>query len=504
MTDLTPGSTAQLANGGNYILNGGRLEFSKSDDVAPPGAIATAVIGSGYSAKTSSISIGIAADMADTYPNAIWVLNIKGEVNSDFTVGYVLLSNGGQIQVVGTFDGTATTISYIMTYNGNTATLKLVFEGNPYALELDLPHQIRRAWGNSSVTDKLTMMPCYLAGTMIETPDGERTVESLSSGDMIYVYKEGIRHVRSLRWVGHQTVQASVRDEMPIRILAHALAENSPTHDLLVTPEHCLYLDGRFVPVRMLVNNRSIVVEDRTSFEIYHIETDPHSIIIANGVLSESYLDTGNRHGFATEDALAVGHFDKAKHWSTDSAAPLDTSREFVEPIYRHLCSRADSVGFAQDTRQPKLTRDAAITLITSTGAMLLPQRSGDNLSIFRIPAGTGKVWLATRTARPSDTIGPFFDDRRELGVLVGDITLFASNGTHFLTAHRECEDLSGWHALENTTCRWTKGMALIDLDGGDTQDSAILTISVLSSNLYFESETDATFHGHLSCLSVA
>ncbi|WP_035367102.1 Hint domain-containing protein, partial [Acetobacter pasteurianus] len=71
---------------------------------------------------------------------------------------------------------------------------------------------------------------------------------------------------------------------------------------MLITAEHCLFFEGKFVPVRMLVNGVSIFYDKSiTSYDYYHVETDQHSVITADGMLTESYLDTGNRRAFRQE-----------------------------------------------------------------------------------------------------------------------------------------------------------------------------------------------------------
>lgn len=86
---------------------------------------------------------------------------------------------------------------------------------------------------------------------------------------------------------------------MPVRICKDALEAGVPHRDFLVTPEHCMYFDGRFAPVRMLVNGITIAyAHEIRSYECYHVETGDHAVIQANGLLTESYLVMGNRRHF--------------------------------------------------------------------------------------------------------------------------------------------------------------------------------------------------------------
>lgn len=155
---------------------------------------------------------------------------------------------------------------------------------------------------------------CFLAGAMLRTPAGNRAVEEMAIGDRIctYDWRNNAELTQSVKWVGHKkmVVRPHLRiDEAgyPVRILKDAISDGVPYKDLLVTPEHCLFFDGKFIPVRMLVNGRSIFY-DRvfTSYTYYHIETETHSVIWANDMLTESYLDTGNRATFAQHGVVVL------------------------------------------------------------------------------------------------------------------------------------------------------------------------------------------------------
>ncbi|NVN06262.1 Hint domain-containing protein [Asaia spathodeae] len=497
MTNLNVGTTVQIANGGSYVLNGGKVEFSQSDGIAPPPVIATAEIGTGLVYKNSSIGVAFSPDLADTYPGGVWTLNLIGTVEESCRIGYSMVCTNGSISVNGIFDGEKTTISFIATSSsGNVATFKVVMSGNPYLLEQGVVRTINSAsagsGASSSIYGSVTTRPCYLPGTLIETPQGLKPVEMLAVGDEVVVYNNADREVLPSRWVGSQNVVTQASSERPVRIHANALADQVPFKDLVVTPEHCLYIDGRFVPARMLVNDRSIVIDDQTRFTIYHIETEPHAVIKANGMLSESYLDTGNRKGFAVEGTLVVGCFDTRKQWNQDSAAPLDTSRAFVEPIYNAIALRADSLGYGPKQSVVALTSDPDMRLLTSQGRSLQKLRHSGSTHIFGVPAGVQTLWLESRVAMPSETIGSFVDDRRLLGVLVGSMTLFGRAGKRALSMHHQPSALAGWHDCESVLYRWTAGRALIDLEGGDPHGESILAIEIVDAGPYFCCDDDA------------
>jgi hypothetical protein len=57
-------------------------------------------------------------------------------------------------------------------------------------------------------------------------------------------------------------------------------------------------MDGVLIPVRLLVNDMSIVRADDFDFVAYwHVELEQHSIVLAEGTAAESYLEWNNKGG---------------------------------------------------------------------------------------------------------------------------------------------------------------------------------------------------------------
>jgi hypothetical protein len=141
---------------------------------------------------------------------------------------------------------------------------------------------------------------CFMAGTLIKTPHGPVRVEELSIGDPVLT-AEG--QVAPVKWLGRQTVSTTFANPnrvLPIRIRAGAIAENLPEHDLLLSPCHAILLDGVLVQAAALVNGSSIVRETDvpSSFVYYHIELEDHSLVLAEGIPSETFIDNVDRLAF--------------------------------------------------------------------------------------------------------------------------------------------------------------------------------------------------------------
>jgi Hint domain len=182
---------------------------------------------------------------------------------------------------------------------------------------------------------------CFLAGTRIRTPAGEVNVEMLKAGDLILT-ADG--RAVPVCWVGAQKLSSSAvhaAQLLPICIQAGALADNVPSRDLYVSPDHAMYLDGMLVPAQHLLNGVSIKQIDQIGTIMYvHVETDPHEIIIAENAETESYLDTGNRTSFTNSAIVSLFPAEEPKTWE-DACAPLLLSGPELVAIHARLAARA-------------------------------------------------------------------------------------------------------------------------------------------------------------------
>ena len=312
---------------------------------------------------------------------------------------------------------------------------------------------------------------CFLLGTNILTSKGEKPVESLSVGDEVVAICNNGRINRKIVWIGKTDIsvdQGKNRNDLyPVCIKAHAFGLNKPHRDLYLTPEHTVYIDGGLIPVRMLVNGRSIVIDkSRDKFQIYHVETEQHSILLSENLMTESYLNTDDKYlfdndivNFGLEFNEHAGH----KSWENDAAAPLTVSRSKVEPIWNRLDRRATQLGYKPVIKRA-ITRNPDLCLITDKGKKIKPVHFKDNIYSFFIPDGTYVVAMNSKTSLPSDVIGPFIDDRRTLGVLVSKISVI-SNRT-LIMFPTDISELSGWHSIEpDRTDRWTMGLAQLPIE---------------------------------------
>jgi hypothetical protein len=393
------------------------------------------------------------------------------------------------------FDTTSgQTVEFYSDDNGTTSLGSVKFAANTFNI-IASGHKYNIGAGpissSSGPGGALEFDVCFAAGTHILTPGGEVAVENLQVGDLV-VTADGAEH--PVKWLGHRSVDLRGRKNPDqhylVRIKEGAFAPNVPQRDLLVTQEHCIFVDGGLIPARMLVNGRSVILDRGiTRFTYYHVELARHGILLAEGLPAESYLDTGNRGNFANAEMAALlpqfavneGHTAWAK-----AAAPLTVDAAKVEPVWRMLDARAQELGLAKVTADPLLTSDPDLRIVTGSGAVIRPLRNTGGRYLFMVPAGESDLRLASRTARPSDTIGPFIDDRRDLGVLAGEIAVYDGRKKKTVDAHLNERSMSGWFDQEHTAHRWTNGHAKLPVElNGLRAPAAILEIQIVNAGPY-------------------
>jgi collagen type I/II/III/V/XI/XXIV/XXVII alpha len=306
--------------------------------------------------------------------------------------------------------------------------------------------------GDGLVT--IDQVNCFLEGTLLATPRGERRIENLQPGDRVLTASGEIVPVR---WVGHRRFRLSVRpDVAPIRFRAAALAPNVPHRDLLVSPEHAMGLDGKLVPARLLVNGRTIIRDTSLEqFTYFHIELPRHDLLLAEGAEAESWLDTGNRGAFANAPGTVDLHANFAPNlaseaWLTQSCAPLVEGGEALAVIRTRLVGRAFAQGYKPGgVTTLSLEREGRHTVVLSAGS-------------------TGLLRLASIAARAEG-------DMRRLGAVVAEITL---DGIVLPLEDRRLA--LGFHPIEtegDRVWRWTDGQALVDL--GSSHAARHMTVTV-------------------------
>ena len=143
---------------------------------------------------------------------------------------------------------------------------------------------------------------CFLPGTLIACPDGERAVETLAIGDLVLTADGRAVPVKWLGWQTMSTFFGIPEGRQPICISARALGGSLPVRDLRLTSTHALLIDGVLVHAGALVNGTTITrippSELGERFVVYHIETENHEIVLAEGTPAETFIDNVSRERF--------------------------------------------------------------------------------------------------------------------------------------------------------------------------------------------------------------
>lgn len=214
--------------------------------------------------------------------------------------------------------------------------------------------------GTLDLTDD-QVVPCFCAGALIQTQNGQVPVEKLSVGDMILTRDNGLQPIR---WIGSTRISTDTLKRnpnlRPIRIKAGALGKNTPSSDLLVSPQHRVLVRSKvavkmFGAMEILVAAKQLLqkegidyAEDMTEVEYVHFLFDQHEVVISNGAETES-LYTGPmalksvgkaaRHEiFALFPELA-----NADH-APEAARPIPSGRKSRKLAQRHVQHNRDLV----------------------------------------------------------------------------------------------------------------------------------------------------------------
>jgi hypothetical protein len=260
-------------------------------------------------------------------------------VSTTFTENETLdvFSAGGTFLFSGTFLGTTVVNGDTYVVLSVNTTVRLF---GPTAEISSFPSAYSDLTINSS-----TFTVCFLAGTRIATPAGAMPVESLAIGDPVLT-ADG--RAAPVRWVGVQTVVTLFADPLrsfPIHIAAGALGEGLPVRDLRVSPDHALFLDGVLVQAGALVNGTTIVRETTTPerFTYFHVELDDHSLILAEGVPAETFVDTVTRRRFDNFADYAARYGDTGATIAELPAPRIKSARQLPAALRERLAARASA-----------------------------------------------------------------------------------------------------------------------------------------------------------------
>ncbi len=220
-----------------------------------------------------------------------------------------------------------------------TAPLHVTFE-------LDVQSGAGGATDNQNTSVDITPA-CYCPGTLIATADGEVPIKELAIGQKVVT---AFGEHRPIKWIGRRSYAgrflAANPHVQPVRFLAGSLADGLPCRDLLVSPDHAMFLDGLLIPARCLVNGSTITHErglERVDY--YHVELDTHDVLLAEGAPSESFMDDDSRGMFHNAAEFTWMYPDAAR--PDGFCAPRVEQGVGLEAIRQRLAAVAAEIALA-------------------------------------------------------------------------------------------------------------------------------------------------------------
>ena len=153
--------------------------------------------------------------------------------------------------------------------------------------------------GNSETPfDDYFTPPCFVTGTLIDTPEGPRGVETLAAGDLVTTLDRG---PQALVWVGSKHIAPDALATKPAPCPLR-LRQNGQT--LTVSPQHRILMSGWQAELLcgedILVAARHLVRAGRADVltldqigpqgvTYWHLMFNRHEIVTSNGIHSESF-----------------------------------------------------------------------------------------------------------------------------------------------------------------------------------------------------------------------
>ena len=167
----------------------------------------------------------------------------------------------------------------------------------------------------SNTTFNNNNIACYTKGSLVLVYDEEsnnsiyKNIEDIKQGDKVCVFGLVIDNCRyvlhemqyvPVKFLGRIIISSIPNEGYPIHFEKDSLGPGLPFKDLEVSQQHRIIKDGKFEICKDIINGNTIFKYSythqryfRTKEKLiyYHLECEEHSIIMVNGVLTETLLD---------------------------------------------------------------------------------------------------------------------------------------------------------------------------------------------------------------------
>ncbi len=456
--DIVGASSATLGYASGVTSFNGLFNFADPGGTPMPGGTATVNDVIANLGTFADFTGGDTIDLANYATGASFavtpLLSALPSVLSDSAIP----SLGDTYALTDTINSTTSTIATILTTGGATPVFNV---------------------SNDTVT------ACYAAGTRILTVRGEVAVEEMRVGDLVVTFAGSGAPLKPVRWIGYRhvalTPHPNPEQVRPVRIAAGTLAPGLPHRDLVLSPGHALCIDDHLIDVERLLNGVTVTQDmDASTITYYHIELDQHDLVLAEGVFSETYLDTGNRGQFANAGNVVALHPDflPQQDKSVGACRPWLTGGERLAAIRARLIGAIEADGY-------RVTAEADLHLDTGK-APIRPTRVDTATFRFPLPERAGDLHLRSRVWMPGG-LSAENEDMRRLGVRVRSLAAIGPSGRRAI-ALDDPALATGFYRLEGEgedASRWTNGAALIP--ASLLGDATALEISLAGTGSYWE-----------------
>ena len=284
----------EYAAGNMYLVNGGTTSAVPSQDLS-------------FEIKATNFpTVSIESDKSGLIAGQTATLTFSlSESSNDFVLGDIAVIGG----TLSNFSGSGTTYTATFTPTANSMSNGVVSVSSNKFSDAAGNFNVDGSDANNTITLTVNTLAsslpvCFARGTLIQTTSGPVPVEELQVNDRLSFYVEPTSSdCATVKWIGRQTfhpAMAELVDYLPIKLSASALGPGQPFEDLYVSPDHAILFDGSLIHAKVLINGTSILQmpDWEGNVEYFHIETENHELIYANGVPAETFIDNVSRRQF--------------------------------------------------------------------------------------------------------------------------------------------------------------------------------------------------------------
>jgi hypothetical protein len=274
----TLGITGPYSGNGGFLIEGGFDSADKAILELPASVSANVAFDTNYGELLLDSASSFNGTVTGFGNNDTLALSgVAGAVNAALSGNILQLTNGGG--------------SLVETITLNTVSTN--YSGASF--------HVSENGGNNKAIVTVTgaQAACFAAGTRIMTPAGQIPVEDLARNDVVNAHFAGAARII---WTGHRHVDCRRQSEpekvWPVKVSADAFASGMPAQDLFLSPDHAIYFDGVLIPIRLLVNGKTIARSRVDEITYYHIQLSEHDVVLAEGMPAETYLEDDDRLAF--------------------------------------------------------------------------------------------------------------------------------------------------------------------------------------------------------------